>query len=142
MAEVSLFMLLLPAPLLSNSRVRGVFSATWQAHGTIRKTAIDTAKSVTAFTIGHSLTLVASVLGSFSASSRMSAGIEVLIATSILVSAIHALRPLFPVREAWIAGFFGFIHGLAFASALSAFGFDRTTSYHCSVSTLASRRCR
>ncbi|HEV2380751.1 MAG TPA: HupE/UreJ family protein [Terriglobia bacterium] len=38
--------------------------------------------------------------------------IEVLIAVSILVSAIHALRPLFPGKEAGIAAFFGLIHGL------------------------------
>jgi hypothetical protein len=47
-----------------------------------------------------------------------------MIAVSILVSAIHAIRPLFPGREAAIAAFFGLIHGLAFASALSELGFD------------------
>jgi hypothetical protein len=45
--------------------------------------------------------------------------IEVLIAVSILVSAIHALRPIFPGKEAGIAAFFGLIHGLAFAATLS-----------------------
>ena len=44
--------------------------------------------------------------------------ILVLIAVSILVSAIHAIRPLFPGREALIAGSFGLIHGLAFATTL------------------------
>ena len=48
-----------------------------------------------------------------------------LIAVSILVSAAHALRPLFPGREAGIAGFFGLIHGLAFATTLGQLGLGR-----------------
>ena len=51
-----------------------------------------------------------------------SAPIEVLIAVSILVSALHALRPIFPGREAWVAAFFGLIHGLAFATTLAELG--------------------
>jgi HupE / UreJ protein len=45
--------------------------------------------------------------------------IEVLIALSILVSAIHAIRPIFPEKETYIALGFGLIHGLAFANTLS-----------------------
>ena len=45
-----------------------------------------------------------------------------LIAVSILVSAVHALRPLFPGREAGMAAFFGLIHGLAFAATLANSG--------------------
>ena len=48
--------------------------------------------------------------------------IEVLIAVSILVSAARALRPLFTVREAGIAAFFGLIHGLAFATIIGELG--------------------
>jgi hypothetical protein len=44
---------------------------------------------------------------------------------SILVSAIHALRPLFPGKEAAIAAFFGLIHGLAFAATLNQLGLGR-----------------
>jgi hypothetical protein len=44
--------------------------------------------------------------------------IEVLIAVSILVSAVHAIRPIFPGGVARIAMFFGLIHGLAFATSL------------------------
>jgi hypothetical protein len=51
--------------------------------------------------------------------------IEVLIAASILVSAVHAFRPIFPGREAWIAAFFGLIHGLAFAATLDRLGLGR-----------------
>ncbi len=48
--------------------------------------------------------------------------IKLLIAVSILVSVIHALRPLFPGREAIIAASLGLVHGLAFASALNELG--------------------
>jgi hypothetical protein len=48
----------------------------------------------------------------------------VLIAVSILVSAIHAMRPIFPGREAAIAALSGLIHGLAFASASTELGFS------------------
>jgi len=55
----------------------------------------------------------------------LSRPIEVLIAVSILVSAAHALRPLFPGREPLIAAFFGLIHGLAFATTLGQLGLVR-----------------
>ena len=44
---------------------------------------------------------------------------------SILVSAVHACRPIFPGKEAWIAAFFGLIHGLAFAATLDRLGLGR-----------------
>jgi HupE / UreJ protein len=51
--------------------------------------------------------------------------VEVFIAVSILVSAVHALRPIFPGRKAWIAASFGLIHSLAFASTLDRPGLSR-----------------
>jgi hypothetical protein len=45
-------------------------------------------------------------------------GVETLIALSVLASAMHAWRPIFPGREALVAGAFGLCHGLAFARAL------------------------
>jgi hypothetical protein len=77
---------------------------------------------VTAFTIGHSITLSLAAMNVFHAPERP---IEVLIAVTILVSAFHALRPIFPGREAWIAAFFGLIHGLAFAATLDRLGLAR-----------------
>jgi hypothetical protein len=73
-------------------------------------------KIVTAFTIGHSLTLL---LGSVQWLHFPSKPIEVLIAVTILVSAFHAFRPLYPKWEVFIAGGFGLIHGLAFAETLT-----------------------
>jgi hypothetical protein len=71
-------------------------------------------KIVTAFTVGHSTTLAFAAFGLLRVPSR---AIEVLIAVSILVSAIHVMRPVRPGKESAVAAFFGLIHGLAFASA-------------------------
>jgi hypothetical protein len=76
---------------------------------------------VTAFTLGHSLTLLLGALGWVRLPSQP---VEVLIAVSILVSAVHAVRPLFPGREAWVAAGFGLVHGLAFAGTLSNLNLD------------------
>jgi hypothetical protein len=40
---------------------------------------------------------------------------------------MHAIRPLLQAREAWIAGLFGLVHGLAFATALGQLGLDGWT---------------
>lgn len=70
---------------------------------------------VSAFTLGHSLTLA---LGAAGLVALPQQPVEVAIAVSILVSAAHAWGPIFPRREGWIAAAFGLVHGLAFASAL------------------------
>jgi hydrogenase/urease accessory protein HupE len=104
-----LLALLLPAPLTA-------FAGRWAASAGVRRSILQTLRVVTAFTVGHSITLA---LAAFNVVSFPSRSIEVLIAVSILVSAVHALRPLFPGREAAIAAFFGLVHGLAFAATLS-----------------------
>jgi hypothetical protein len=104
-----LLTLLLPAPLLA-------LAGQWNGRATVGRTLTQILRIVTAFTFGHSLTLALSAFGLVSLPSRP---VEVLIAVSILVSAIHAVRPLFPGREAIIAASFGLIHGLAFASVLN-----------------------
>lgn len=103
-----LLALLLPAPLLlSGSR--------WAGFAGVRQSLLQIFRVVTAFTIGHSITLALAALGAMHVPSRP---IEVLIAVSILVSAVHAIRPIFPGGGAGIAMFFGLIHGLAFATSL------------------------
>lgn len=104
--------LLLPAPLLA-------FSGRWASPASVRHALFAILKVVTAFTIGHSLTLALAASGLVHVPSNP---IEILIAVSILISAVHALRPLFPGREAFIAGSFGLIHGLAFATTLAELG--------------------
>ncbi len=111
-----LMALLLPAPLMA-TRSR------WSGFLGVRESLLQTLKIVTAFTVGHSITLAFAALGVVRMTRRP---IEVLIAFSILISAAHALRPLFPGREAAIAAFFGLIHGLAFATTLGELGLGRS----------------
>jgi hypothetical protein len=110
-----LLALLLPAPLM-------VIGSRWARFVGVRQSLLRILKVVTAFTVGHSITLALAALGVVRVPSRP---IEVLIAASIFVSAAHALRPLFPGREAAIAAFFGLIHGLAFATTLGELGLGR-----------------
>jgi hypothetical protein len=109
-----LLTLLLPAPLL-------VVNRRWAKNGGTRYSLIRIIKIVTAFTIGHSITLVLGATGLIHPPARF---IEVLIAISILISAIHALRPVFPGKEIFIAGGFGLVHGMAFAETLVNLNLD------------------
>lgn len=104
-----LVVLLLPATLLASGR-------RWRQYGGARYSIKHLLKIVTAFTIGHSLTLIIGALGWLRLPAQP---VEILIAISILVSAIHAVYPIFPGREMYIAMGFGLIHGLAFAGVLS-----------------------
>ena len=105
-----LLVLLLPAPLLLTKGRR------WGGFGGVGYSLRRLLLIVTAFTLGHSFTLLLGALGWVRLPSQP---VEVLIAVSILVSAGHAVRPLFPGREAWVAAGFGLVHGLAFASTLA-----------------------
>ncbi|MDO7850640.1 HupE/UreJ family protein [Hymenobacter convexus] len=105
-----LLVLLLPAPLLLTKARR------WGRFGGVRYSLGRLVKVVSAFTLGHSITLLAGALGWLRLPSQP---VETLIAVSILVSAMHAVRPLFPGREGWVAAGFGLVHGLAFASTLA-----------------------
>lgn len=103
-----LLVLLLPAPLLVRGRRWGEFGGT-------QYSLVRLIKIITAFTIGHSITLLIGALGWLQLPQKP---VEVLISLSILVSAIHAVRPLFPGREMYVAAGFGLVHGLAFATVL------------------------
>jgi hypothetical protein len=107
-----LLMLLIPAPLVAR---RG----RWRRRDDARKSVSRVLHVVTAFAIGHSITLALATLGVVHLPSRL---VESLIALSILVSALHALRPLVPGGEAMIAAGFGLVHGLAFATLLGDLG--------------------
>lgn len=132
-----LLVLLLPAPLLVVSPhrfgqrpgqrpgqrfgQRRTGRIGWGRFGGVRYSVIRLLTIVTAFTIGHSITLLLGALGWVRLPSQP---VEILIAVSILVSAVHAMRPLFPGREAWVAAGFGLVHGLAFASTLANLQLD------------------
>lgn len=109
-----LLALLLPAPLIAR---RG----RWAEPDTAARSAARVAKIVTAFTAGHSLTLIAAAAGVVRAPGRP---VEILVAASILVSAVHAIRPAVTGREPLVAAGFGLVHGLAFATVLADFGLD------------------
>ncbi len=104
-----LLVLLLPATLLVKDKQ-------WRDFGGTRYSLIRLLKIVTAFTVGHSITLLVGALGWLRLPTQP---VEILIAVSILVSAVHAVRPIFPGRESFVAAGFGLVHGLAFATVLS-----------------------
>lgn len=103
-----LIMLLLPAPLIAR---RG----RWTPTDDVRRSTGRIVHVVTAFAIGHSLTLALAAFGLVSVPTRI---VESAIALSIVVSGIHAIRPLARRGETWIALIFGLMHGLAFAALL------------------------
>jgi HupE / UreJ protein len=107
-----LLTLMLPAPLL-------VARGRWSGYTDVRRCLLRIAQVVSAFTAGHSVTLALGALNLVHLANRP---IEATIALSILLSAVHAFRPLFPGREAAIAGGFGLVHGMAFASTLAELG--------------------
>lgn len=107
-----LVVLLLPAPLLAAGRL-------WCGERPVRAALWQLTKIVTAFTIGHSLTLIGAALFTWRLPAQP---VEIAIALSILASAIHAWRPIFPGHEPMVAAGFGLIHGLAFATVVANFG--------------------
>ncbi|GAA3561407.1 hypothetical protein GCM10022197_16270 [Microlunatus spumicola] len=105
--QLFLLTLLLPAPLLLAGR-------RWGGPVPARRAVARIARTTLAFTLGHSVTLALGALG-VPAPQR---AVEVLIAVSILVAAVHAVRPVFAGREAVVAAAFGLVHGLAFSATL------------------------
>jgi HupE / UreJ protein len=112
-----LLMLLLTAPLLASG-------GRWTMSNNMRRNGIRVVRIVTAFGMGHSITLALATLGYVDVPTRV---VESLIALSIVVSAVHALRPLVHRGEVWIASGFGLMHGLAFAAGLNELDLNRTS---------------
>ncbi|MBL4683985.1 MAG: HupE/UreJ family protein, partial [Nannocystaceae bacterium] len=80
----------------------------------------DVAWVVTAFTVGHSISLVVATLGWVSLPSRW---VEAAIAASIVaVAGMNVARPRASVARPWLAGTFGLIHGFGFSSVLADVG--------------------
>ena len=82
-------------------------------------------KTISAFTVAHSVTLAAAVLGVVHVPP---APVEVMIAMSIVLLALELTRPLdapptLARRYPWLIAFvFGLLHGLGFAGALAEVG--------------------
>lgn len=111
-----LLVLLLPATLMAGK-------GRWTTFIGTRQSVLNIVKIVTAFTIGHSLSLL---LGAKQWLLLPQQPVEIAIAVTILVTAIHAIRPLFAKREMVVAASFGLIHGLAFSTVLSELNLDAT----------------
>lgn len=109
-----LLVLMLPAPLRA-------FGKKWTTSIGTRAGGIRLLKIATAFTVGHSITLLAGAVGWLKLPSQP---VEIIISLSIFISAIHALRPIFPDKEVFVAAGFGLVHGLAFAATLSDLDLD------------------
>ncbi|GLY32284.1 membrane protein [Kineosporia sp. NBRC 101731] len=105
--QLFLLTLLLPAPLVAAAR-------RWGPAVSARRSMRRIATITLSFTLGHSVTLALGALG-VPVPQQL---VESLIAVSILVAALHAVRPIFPGREALVAASFGLVHGLAFSEAL------------------------
>ena len=103
-----LFMLLLPATaVIKNHR--------WVSGQSFKISMKSILKTVSAFTLGHATSVVLSSLNIFSLPEKP---VEILIALSIFVTALHALRPTMNRFFLLLPVLFGLIHGLAFASML------------------------
>ncbi|MCW3084149.1 MAG: HupE / UreJ protein [Bacteroidetes bacterium] len=78
---------------------------------------------ITAFTIGHSVTLALSVLDIFSINTKL---VEFLIPVTILSTCVYNIYNRNKIREGnfkanyWMALFFGLIHGLGFSTLLKS----------------------
>lgn len=111
-----LLALLLPAVLRRHE-------GRWIPVATFRPAIADATKVVTAFTVAHSITLSASVLGLVRLPSRF---VEAGIALSVAVAALDNLVPVFRARRWAVAFAFGLLHGFGFASVLVDMGLPRS----------------
>lgn len=114
-----LFVLLLaiPAPLV-------ITAGKWsnESEDGVLHTFIRIVHVLTAFTVGHTITLIAAARGWVDLPSTLT---ETTIAVSVAVGAVHLIKPIpfFHSRaEPAIAVLFGLIHGLAFAGLLDGIG--------------------
>ncbi|UUX95742.1 HupE/UreJ family protein [Aquabacterium sp. J223] len=107
-----LLSLLLPSALLWRE-------GRWRPAPTLGAPVRDVVRTVTAFTVAHSITLALAVLGWVSLPSRV---VESAIALSVLLAALNNLRPV--VRgPLWRVAFaFGLLHGFGFAGVLGDLG--------------------
>lgn len=86
----------------------------------LRPAVRDVAWVVTAFTLGHSLSLVAAALGWVA---LPTGPVEIAIAASIvLVALANVARPQARVASPWLAAAFGLVHGFGFSSVLGELG--------------------
>lgn len=104
--------LLLPAVLVRRD-------SAWMPAPSLLGALYDVAKTVTAFTIAHSITLALAVLDVVRLPDRF---VEAVIALSVVLAALNNLRPVVGDSR-WLVAFgFGLVHGFGFAGALGELG--------------------
>lgn len=91
----------------------------WREVESFRATLVNVTGVVTAFTLAHSITLSAAVLGLVSLPSRW---VESGIAATVIFAAINNLYPLIDGKRWVIAFSLGLIHGFGFATVLTELG--------------------
>lgn len=107
-----LFTLLLPAVVVHRA-------GQWEARRSLRESALDILKVVTAFTAAHSVTLSLAALKIVFIPSHI---VETVIAFTVLLGALNILYPIVRERRWLVALIFGLVHGLGFASVLADLG--------------------
>jgi hypothetical protein len=112
-----LLALLLCAPLQARQ-------GRWVAGKPLRATVRSVVGIISAFTLGHSVSLALAAWGWVS---LPTAWVESMVAASILVSCSQAWRPGLGPQALGLASLLGAVHGLAFAEALSGLDFDGIT---------------
>ncbi|MCC6436024.1 MAG: HupE/UreJ family protein [Acidimicrobiales bacterium] len=110
-----ILVLLLPSVLLFGSGV-------WQPAPRFSASLLRVMKVASAFTVAHSITLTLAALGLLNINSKL---VESIIAISIVLAALHNLRPVLANREWMLAFGFGLFHGLGFAGLLDELGLAR-----------------
>ena len=103
-----LLCLLLPAVLRRHA-------GQWQAVAGWREAMLPVAKTVTLFTLAHSVTLALAALGWVRLSPSI---VEPAIAATIMLAAVDNLRPVLLRWRGWVTLVFGLIHGFGFAGVL------------------------
>ena len=112
-----LLTLLLPAVLVYRA-------PRWESVTGLRPAVIAVLKVVTAFTLAHSITLTAAAMGWLTLPARL---VEATIALSVVLTALHNLRPLLG-QARWLVAFgFGLVHGFGFAGQLQALALPEDT---------------
>ncbi len=100
----------------------------WQQQ---RASVTDCVKLVTAFTAGHTVTLIANLL---LPDPVVSNWVEAAVAVTVFLSAVHVITPLYRGKPYWMAISFGLVHGMAFSSALNVTGLSAVTTTFAALS--------
>jgi hypothetical protein len=98
----------------------------WQPSSSFGSSLWRVLKIVTMFTIAHSITLTLGGLGIVEFSPAL---VETVIAVSIILAALHNIKPIFMNKEWIIAFVFGLFHGFGFAGLLADLGLTQSRQF-------------